>query len=92
MVHFGRFFAKLEHFAGFSLHIINNAIRISDAAMIGVGDIIFSACFFIFICRKDQRSYDERGRGIIFSSWFFLLFIRRKNQRSCDGQDGDLGT
>ncbi len=40
MVYFGGFFAKLGHFAGFSLHIINNAVRISEAAMGGAGDII----------------------------------------------------
>ena len=40
MVFFGGFFAKLGHFAGFSLHMINNAIRISEAAMGGAGDII----------------------------------------------------
>ncbi len=39
MVNFGGFFAELGHFAGFSLHIINLAIRISDAAMGGAGNI-----------------------------------------------------
>ncbi len=42
MVNFGGFFAELGHFAGFSLHIINLAIRISDAAMGGAGNIIFN--------------------------------------------------
>jgi hypothetical protein len=37
----GGFFAKLGYFAGFSLHIINFVGRISEAAMKGVGDIIF---------------------------------------------------
>ena len=55
MVYFGGFFAKLGNFAGFSLYIerkkerkkershliINNAVRISEAAMGGAGDIIF---------------------------------------------------
>ncbi len=36
MVYFGGFFAKLGHFAGFSLHIINVAIKISEAATCGV--------------------------------------------------------
>ncbi len=40
MVYFGRFFAKLGHFAGFSLYISNNAVRISAAATGGAGDII----------------------------------------------------
>ena len=41
MVYFGGFFAKLGYFAGFSLYIINFVGRISEAAMKGVGDIIF---------------------------------------------------
>jgi hypothetical protein len=41
VVYFGGFFAKLGHFAGFSLNSINNAVRISEAAMGGAGDIIF---------------------------------------------------
>jgi hypothetical protein len=36
-----RIFAKLGHFAGFSPHIVNFVGRISEAAMKGVGDIIF---------------------------------------------------
>ncbi len=32
MVYFGGFFAKLGHFAGFSLYIINFAVRISKSA------------------------------------------------------------
>ena len=42
MVYFGGFFAKLGHFAGFSLHIINLAVRISAAMM--AGEIIFLGC------------------------------------------------
>ncbi len=34
-------FAKLGNFAGFSPYIINNAVRISEAAMGGARDIIF---------------------------------------------------
>jgi hypothetical protein len=37
VVNFGGFFAELGHFAGFSLLIINFAIRISDAVIGGVG-------------------------------------------------------
>ena len=40
MVYFGRFFAKLGHFAGFLLYISNNAVRISGAATGRAGDII----------------------------------------------------
>jgi hypothetical protein len=39
VVYFGGVFGKLEYFAGFSPHIINFAVRISEAAM--AGDIIF---------------------------------------------------
>ncbi len=41
MVYFGGFFAKMGYFAGFSLYIITNAVRVSEAAMGGAGDIIF---------------------------------------------------
>ncbi len=41
MVYFGGFCAKLGHFAGLSLYIITNAVRISEAAMGEAGDIIF---------------------------------------------------
>jgi hypothetical protein len=40
VVYFGGFFVKLGHFAGFSLHIINFAVRISEAVMGRAGDII----------------------------------------------------
>jgi hypothetical protein len=40
VVYFGGFFAKLGHFAGFSLYSIDNAVRISEAAMGAAGDII----------------------------------------------------
>jgi hypothetical protein len=36
-----RIFRQTGIFAGFSLYIINNAVRISEAAMGGAGDIIF---------------------------------------------------
>jgi hypothetical protein len=55
-----RIFCQTGIFAGFSLHIINLAVRISEAAMWGVGTLYFLRGFFIFICRKDQRSSDER--------------------------------
>ncbi len=43
MVYFGGFIAKLDmHFAGFSPYSINNAVRISEAAMGGPGDIILN--------------------------------------------------
>jgi hypothetical protein len=41
VVYFGGFFAKLGHFAGFSLYIITDPVRINEAAMGGTGDIIF---------------------------------------------------
>jgi hypothetical protein len=36
LVYFGGFFAKLGYFAGFFLHIINVAVKISEAATCGV--------------------------------------------------------
>ena len=36
------FLPNWEHFAGFSLYSINNAVRISEAAMGGPGDIILN--------------------------------------------------
>ncbi len=44
MVYFGGFFAKLGHFAGFSLHIINLAVRIRTAEM--AGDIILFSIYY----------------------------------------------
>jgi hypothetical protein len=41
VVYFGGFFAKLGHFEGFYLHIINFVEWISEAAKKGLGDIIF---------------------------------------------------
>ncbi len=65
MVYFDGFFAKLGQFAGFSLHIIKNVVRISEAAMGGKGDITFSArCFLYIIRRKDQRSCDGQDGGL----------------------------
>ena len=42
MFYFGGFFSQTGIFAGFSLHIINLAVRISAAMM--AGDIIFLGC------------------------------------------------
>jgi hypothetical protein len=63
VVYFGGFFAKLGHFAGFSLHIIYNAVRISEATMRGVGDIIFSAWFFLYLFaeRISEAAMGRRG-------------------------------
>ncbi len=65
MVYFGGFFAKLGHFAGFSLHIINNAVRISEATMRGVGDIIFSAWFFLYLFAERISEATMSGVGDI---------------------------
>ncbi len=64
MVYFGGFFPKLGHFAGFSLHIIYNAVRISEATMRGGGHYIFCVVFSLFIRRKDQRSCDGQDGGL----------------------------
>ncbi len=42
MVYFGGFFSQTDIFAGFSLDILNLAVRISAALM--AGDIIFLGC------------------------------------------------
>ncbi len=65
MVNFGGFFAKLGQFAGFSLNILKNVLRISEAAMGGKGDITFSARFFLYIIRRtNQRSCDGQDWGL----------------------------
>ncbi len=81
MVYFGGFFAKLGRFGGFSLRIIKFVARINEAAMQGVGDIIFHnlgspvegytlilwffGVSFYSIRRKDQ----QHGWGVGWSSW-----------------------
>ena len=78
MVYFGGFFAKLGHFAGFSLHtvsLIRNAERISEATMRGVGDIIFSAWFFLYLFAERISEAPMSGVGdIIFSAWFVFIY------------------
>jgi hypothetical protein len=76
VVYFGRFFAKL----GFSLHIINYVGKISEAAMIGLGDIIL----YKLAQWKGTPSYCD-----FFAVFFYI--IRRKDQRSCDGRGGGRG-
>jgi hypothetical protein len=66
-------------FAGFSLHIVNFIGRISEAAMKGVGDIIFHNFGAQW---KGTTSYCD------FSPVFFLYIICRKDQRSCDRGGG----
>ena len=57
MVYFGGFFAKLGHFAGFSLHIINVAVKISEAAMCGVH----------YIFRVLRSSVRVRRSSVVYS-------------------------
>jgi hypothetical protein len=76
------FLPNWDIFAGFSLHIINFVGRISEAAMKGVGDIIF-------------HKLGAQWKGTPSYCDFLLLFfyiIRRKDQRSCDGPGGGRGT
>ncbi len=55
-------------FAGFSLHIMNNAVRISEAAIGGAGEIIqyFLRGYSLYysIRLKDQRSCDGQDRDL----------------------------
>jgi hypothetical protein len=60
VVYFGGFFAKLGYFAGFSLHIINLAVRISAAMM--VGDNLF---FRVPNTLQGCDGWGE-GRGILY--------------------------
>ncbi len=75
MVYFGRFFAKLGHFAGFSLQLINLAVRISAAAM---------ALDIIFFSLAGPVGY-YTGPILRFFAVFFLYIILQKEERSCDG-------
>ena len=64
-VYFGGFFSQTGIFAGFSLHIINLAVRISAAMM--AGDITF------FRVPNSFQGYNGMGRGagnIIYKSLF----------------------
>jgi hypothetical protein len=60
VVYFGGFFAKMGYFAGFSLHIINLAVRISAAMMVG-DNIIFRVPNTLQGC----DGWGE-GRGILY--------------------------
>jgi hypothetical protein len=75
VVYFGGFFAKLGHFAGFSLHIINNAVRISEATMRGVGDIIVSAWFFLYLF-AERISEAAMGRMGVWGHNMINMTIR----------------
>ncbi len=59
MIYFGGFLSKLGYFAGFSLHIINLAVRIS-AAWQGISH--FFGCRIAF---KGMMEWGE-GRGILY--------------------------
>ncbi len=65
MVNFGGFFAKLGHFAGFSLQVINLAVRISAAAM---------ALDIIFFCLAGPVGYYTGAHTVIFLGVFSLYY------------------
>jgi hypothetical protein len=69
-------------FRGVFLHIINFAVRISEAAMNGVGDIIFHNLGAQW---KGTPSYCDFSRVIFY-------IIRLEDQRICDGRGGGRGT
>ncbi len=70
-----RIFCQTGIFAGFSLHIINLAVRISEAAMREVGDIIFSGWFFLYLFAERISGAPMSGVGdIIFSAWFVFIY------------------
>ncbi len=67
MVYFGRFFSQTEIFAGFSLHIINLAVRISAAVMAGA--IILFSIYILFAKRNSETAIGgpwAGGGGIVF--------------------------
>jgi hypothetical protein len=71
VVYFGGFFAKLGHFAGFSLHIINFVAVLFSRVHRSPREYYTSADFSktgiylynINFCRKEQRSCDGEGGG-----------------------------
>ncbi len=84
MFYFGGFFSQTGIFAGFSLHIINLAVRISAAMM--AGDIIFLGC------RTVNKGAMNGARGgektILFleiSRGFSLYFVGRISEAAMGG-------
>ncbi len=77
-----RIFSPKWDFRGVFLHIISFAVRISEAVMNGVRDIIFHNLGAHW---KGTLSYCDFLRVIFY-------IIRRKDQRSCDGRGGGRGT
>jgi hypothetical protein len=62
--------------------VINFAVRISEAAMKGAGEIIF---------HNDGAQWKGTPSYCDFLLVFFYI-IRHKDQRSCDGPGGGQGT
>ena len=58
-----RIFSQTGIFPGFSLHIIKNVVRISEAAMGGKGDITFSGRFFLYNSPKGSAKLRWAGPG-----------------------------
>jgi hypothetical protein len=67
VIYFGGFFVKLGHFAGFSLHIMNNAVRISEAAMVGAGEIIqyFLPGYSLYYSLEGSAKLRWAGQGSV---------------------------
>jgi hypothetical protein len=72
-----RIFCQTGTFRGvFSAYcIINNAVRISEATMRGVGDIIFSAWFFLYLL-AERISEAGMGRTGVWGQNVINLTIR----------------
>ena len=82
MVYFGGFFAKPGRFAGFSLHIINLAIKEQRSCDERGGGQYISL----------EPSRRVHPYTVIFRQFFSIYsIIRRKDQRSCDGRGGGWG-
>jgi hypothetical protein len=74
MVFFGGFSAKLGHFPGFSLHIINNAVRISSYDERGGGHYIFCVVFLYLFAERISEATMSGVGDIRFSAWFFYIY------------------
>jgi len=88
--YFGGFFSQTGIFAGFSLHIINLAVRISAAMM--AGDIIFLGCRTVYKGAMDGARGGEYyiskplwSSGMEISRGFSVYFVGRISEAAMGG-------
>jgi hypothetical protein len=60
-------FCQTGIFAGFSLHTMNNAVRISEAAMVGAGEIIqyFLPGYSLYYSPEGSAKLQWAGQGSV---------------------------